>query len=398
MTREERILKVIKRDDKNIDYLPSQIEFTDRTKLIEISEEMGFSNVEDFQDYLQNHMKLTLSLDDAPLFFRNDIKVMRDLEKMGYAGIDLDKKIVYDRWGVGIEMFSNGFYAIYHPLEGSFRKQSSRHVPSNEEALKFIPEDFDRSIFSETDKNVISKFKAPDPDKEGNISWMSRDLKNYSGKFLVFTSGYEGIYERASRLLGFEKIMTMMYTDPVLLGELLDKITDYKIAMAKKAIELGFKVGHIGDDLGTQVAPIFSLEMFRKILKPRMDRLWKVWRDANIPILFHSCGEITEFIPDLIEMGLSVLEPIQPCMDLKYLKKEFGKNITFWGGIDTQFILPSGTPEDVKKMAKETIRILGKNGGYIIAPSQHIMEDVPLYNIRALVETIVAERENVLKN
>ena len=397
-TKEERILKVIKKEDQDLDYLPSQISFADRSKLLELSNAMGFPTLKKFQDYLQNHLQLTVSLDEAPLFFRNDVEMMKNLEEKGYAGVDLDKNIVYDRWGVGTEMYSNGFFTIYHPLEGEFRKEKSRHVPSNEEAANFMTDDFDKSILFEKDEIAIKRFKAPNPDKEGNTSWMERDLKNFSDDFLVFTSGYVGIYERTFHLLGFEKFMILIYTDPVLLSELLDKVTDYKIKMAKKTVDLGFKVGHTGDDLGTQVSPIFSLKMFRQILKPRMERLWKVWRDAKIPIIFHSCGNITEFIPDLIDMGLSVLEPIQPCMDLNYLKKQFGKYITFWGGIDTQSILPFGTPEEVKKMARDTIRILGKKGGHIIGPSQDVMEDVPLNNVRALVETIVAERENVLKS
>lgn len=111
----------------------------------------------------------------------------------------------------------------------------------------------------------------------------------------------------------------------------------------------------------------------------------------------HSCGDITEFLPDLIDVGLDVLEPVQPCMNLDLLKKEYGKDLVFFGGIDTQELLPYGSPEDVKEMAVETIRTLGKGGGYIIAPSQEIMNDVPLENIVALVETILDEREKAIR-
>jgi uroporphyrinogen decarboxylase len=83
-------------------------------------------------------------------------------------------------------------------------------------------------------------------------------------------------------------------------------------------------------------------------------------------------------------------------MDLAYLKKEFGKDLVFWGGIDTQTFLPFGTPQQVKKMARKTIRTLGKGGGHIIAPSQEVMNDVPIANVKALVETIIEERETVL--
>ncbi|HJN65037.1 MAG TPA: uroporphyrinogen decarboxylase family protein, partial [Pirellulales bacterium] len=105
---------------------------------------------------------------------------------------------------------------------------------------------------------------------------------------------------------------------------------------------------------------------------------------------------LTDFIPDLIDAGLRVLEPVQPCMDLAFLKREYGKDLVFYGGIETQNILPFGTPEQVKQLATETIRTLGKGGGMIIAPSQEVMNDVPIENVKALLETIIQERESVL--
>ena len=98
----------------------------------------------------------------------------------------------------------------------------------------------------------------------------------------------------------------------------------------------------------------------------------------------------------MLAIGLRVFEPVQPCMDLAYLKREFGKDLVFWGGIETQNLLPFGTPEQVKQMARETIRTLGAGGGHIIAPSQEVMNDVPIANVKALVETIVEERQTVL--
>ena len=117
-----------------------------------------------------------------------------------------------------------------------------------------------------------------------------------------------------------------------------------------------------------------------------------MYKDAGWLMSMHSCGCITKFLPDLIEAGLNVLEPVQPCMDLPLIKKNYGKDLTFWGGIDTQQLLPFGSPEDVRREAGATIRLLGKGGGHIIAPSQEVMKDVPLANIVALLETIKAER------
>jgi uroporphyrinogen decarboxylase len=111
--------------------------------------------------------------------------------------------------------------------------------------------------------------------------------------------------------------------------------------------------------------------------------------------MMHSCGNITDYIPDLIEIGLDALEPVQPCMNLEYLKAEFGDRLTLWGGIDTQQLLPFGTPEEVAAEAARVIRILGKGGRHIIAPSQEIMADVPIENIVALLNTIKKERYGV---
>jgi uroporphyrinogen decarboxylase len=120
--------------------------------------------------------------------------------------------------------------------------------------------------------------------------------------------------------------------------------------------------------------------------------VWNVYKDAGLPVIHHSCGNVMGLIPDMIEMGLDMLEPIQPVMDLKRLKREFGRHLSFWGGIDTQRILPYGTPEEVRRHTTEVIETLGQGGGLLIAPSQEIMPDVPLRNIVALMETVVEAR------
>ena len=384
MNREERVLNTIKR--KTIDFLPSQITFSDRTRLDDLAKVMGFDNGDQVEDYLQNHIKLTYSTCDMPLFNRNNIDLMKEVEKMGFAKVDLENGVVYDGWGVGVEMFSDGIFPCFHPLQNNDKKLVE----------KWMPNDLSKDFLDSTDEEAIKKYKAPDPNKKGNFYFAEKDIKEYSGDFLVVPSGYCGIYERAYFLMGFEEFMTNLALNPTLIGDLLDKITDYKIEIAKGFINAGIKIGHTGDDLGTQLGTMFSKQTFQKILKPRIARLWKTYKDAGLPVMFHSCGNVTEFLPDLIEIGLDVLEPVQPVMDLSYIKKEFGKDLTFWGGIDTQKILPYGTPEEVSKLASDTIKILGKGGGYIIATAQEVMKDVPIDNVKALVETIISERERAL--
>jgi uroporphyrinogen decarboxylase len=386
MNKEERALKTIRRGE--IDYLPSYVVFSDRTRMAKVGNTMGFKTIDEFDHFLENHFYMTLTLDDVPLFYRNDDATMRDLEERGYARVDWKNNVVYDRWGVGIERYSDGFFPRCHPLQAG----KDRHLVE-----KFMPSDLRKSVLFESDANAIRKYKAPDIDgKDDLFSWMEKDLKQFSGQFLVFPSGYIGVYERAYLLMGYEEFMTRLALDPKLVGILLDKITEYKVEIAKRTVNMGFKIGHYGDDLGGQTSTMMSKDMFRKHLKPRIARIWKVFKDAGLPVQLHSCGWITDFIPDLIDIGLDVLEPTQPVMDLGFLKKEYGKHITFWGGIDTQGVLPKGTPEEVKKLASDTIRILGKGGGYIIGPAQEIMNDVPIENVKALVETIVDLRQKVL--
>ncbi len=384
LTKEERVLRVI--DGKDVDYLPSQITFSDRTRDKAISEELGLSSAEALDPYLENHIHITLSLNDKALFFRNDRTEMARLQSLGFGGADWEDKTVYDSWGMGIQVDSDGFFSKFHPLQGK----------STERNARFMPPDVNRESLFCGFEEAVEKYTVPDLNRPGNFDEMAKDLAELSGDFLVLPSGYFGIYERAYGLMGFQEFMLNTALKPKAVHRLLDKITDYRVEFAKKIVEMGFKIGHLGDDLGAQDTTIFSRATFREFILPRIKRHWDVYNAAGIPIAMHSCGCLTDFLPDLIDIGLRVLEPVQPCMDLKFLKREYGKDLVFWGGIETQNYLPFGTPQQVRENTRETIRILGKGGGYIIGPSQEVMNDVPLENVKALVETIVEERQRVL--
>jgi len=385
MTKEERVLRVIQ--GKDVDYLPSQITFSDRTRDKEIASALGLAGPHELDAYLENHICITLSYHDKPLFYRNDRSEMARLAKMGFCGPYFEKNVVFDAWGMGIQVGSDGFFSCFHPLQNQTPPDYADHMPP----------DMVRECLFEADINVAAeKYRAPDITRPHIWDDMERDLAQHSGEYLVMPSGYFAIYERVMALMGFEEYMMNMALEPKAVHLLLDKVTEYRIEYAKKVVEMGFKMAHHGDDLGMQTGTVFSREMFREFVLPRLKAAWEPYNKAGIPIAMHSCGNLTDFIPDLLEIGLRVLEPVQPVMDLKYLKKEFGKHLVFWGGIETQNILPFGTPEQVKKLARDTIRTLGKGGGHIIAPSQEVMNDVPIANVKALVETIVEERKTVL--
>jgi len=110
-------------------------------------------------------------------------------------------------------------------------------------------------------------------------------------------------------------------------------------------------------------------------------------RQAGLPVSVHSCGDITEIIPDLIEIGVSMITPLQAeALDFKFLKREYGRDLTFWGGVSTQKTFPYGTPDEVRAEVRERIRVLGKGGGYILAPSHELQGDVPLENMLAFID------------
>jgi len=383
MTKEERVLRVINGQD--VDYLPSQITFSDRTRDAEITAALGIGP-DELDDYLENHIHISLCAHDKTLFYRNDREAMADLKAKGFCGTDWDNKMVYDSWGMGIMVGSDGFFACFHPLSKTATPEVAAHMPP----------DVNRETLFQDVEDAVANYTTPDLTRPGLFDEMKKDVDELSGDFLVMPSGYFATFERSHGLLGFQQMMTYMASKPKVVHDILDKVTEYRIEYAKKIVEMGFKVAHHGDDLGTQTGVMFSHDMFREFVLPRLKQAWQPYNDAGIPIIMHSCGNLTKFIPDLIDIGLRVLEPIQPCMDLEYIKREFGKDLVFWGGIETQNLLPFGTPEQVKEMARKAIRTLGKGGGHIIAPSQEVMNDVPIANIKALVETIVEERQTVL--
>jgi uroporphyrinogen decarboxylase len=383
MNKIERIIKTLNRE--NVDYLPSQITFADRTRNKEIAEALGLKNDEALDDYLENHLDFIFLKYDKPLFFRNDLDLMRKLEDEGIAGLDEENKIVYDIWGMGIRIGEDGFYYCYSPFQGD--------KEANKRAKPFLPPSFNLDLLDMEPKQAVKEFNPPEPTAKGNFEALKEDWDLIKDNVLAIPSGYFGIWERTNGMLGFKENLTYLILEPDTVEEMYEKITEYKIKVAHELIKMGFKVCHYGDDLAFQTSTFFSKEMYIKMLLPYHKRLFKVYKDAGVKIIYHSCGNVTPFLPELIDAGVDVLEPVQPCMDLNYLIDNFGKDLIFMGGIDTQNILPFGTPNEVKKHVKDVISILGRYGGYIIAPSQEIMKDVPIKNIIALIEAIKKERK-----
>jgi uroporphyrinogen decarboxylase len=190
-----------------------------------------------------------------------------------------------------------------------------------------------------------------------------------------------------------EEAMIRMMTAPELYEAALDKITDLHVETCERFLDAGgskFPIFCVGDDFATQRGLMISPAKWRQFIKPRLDRIIEVGRRRGKVVWFHSCGDITSVLPDLIEMGVHVWETVQlhtlPFSALE-LKRRYGDHLAFFGGINTQR-LPFAGPEAVRDEVAQCIEALGKGGGYICGPDHTINRDVPPENTIALFQAI----------
>lgn len=199
---------------------------------------------------------------------------------------------------------------------------------------------------------------------------------------------------------GYEQFLLDMLMNESLARAILEKLLDvYRerarqlLAVAKDSIDVIF----LTDDLGTQGGPMIDPEVFRRLLKPVMaDLVGFIKKESGKPILLHSCGSVRRFIPDLIQIGIDALNPVQISargMDPAELKREFGKDIVFWGGgCDTQKVLNGSTPAQVRDAVRRSIEAFAPGGGYVFTQVHNIQAQVPVENILAMYETALEYR------
>jgi uroporphyrinogen decarboxylase len=245
----------------------------------------------------------------------------------------------------------------------------------------------------------LEGYSWPDPYAPGRgegAEAMARRL--YEGTDLALLGRFGGpIVETPLYLVGWENWLVRLAREPEFAAALLDKITDIQIALDRVGLEATAKYLQIfkvsGEDLGMQTGPLYSPKMFRTLLLPRLRRRWRAARgyldqvNQAVKIMLHSCGGIRPYIPDLIEAGIQVLDPVQPRavgMDSAGLKRDFGDRLTFHGGVDIQEVLPFGSEEDVEAEVRRRIRAFAPGGGYILASAHNVQADVPPPNLVAM--------------
>lgn len=220
----------------------------------------------------------------------------------------------------------------------------------------------------------------PEPASEG-IAVTATAVAALHGRGLAVSGGYwPGVFEHAKAWLGDARALTDPHDDPAAFGMVLDRIQDWIAAIYGGYAQAGTDIVWMGDDLGTQRSLVMSPEDYRRWYRPRHREIVQHLRALrpDVVIAFHCCGHVTPLIRDLIGIGIDVLEAVQAeTMDLSLLKREFGRDIAFWGGIGAQSVLARTTSEQVAAGVCETLRVMAPGGGYMAAPCHTLTDDVP---------------------
>jgi uroporphyrinogen decarboxylase len=234
----------------------------------------------------------------------------------------------------------------------------------------------------------IENYPCPKID-EKSLELVGREVREIrdSGRM---SSSYSGsLYEWCWNLRGQEEFMTDLYDHPEYVEALTEKVSEFTKILALATVRAGADVLAFYDDAGMQTALQISPVHWRKYIKPGWKKIWEaVKRENSESIIFlHSCGCIEEIIPDLIEIGLDVLHPIQPeTMDVYKICEKFGGDIAFWGTVSSQRTIPFGSRQEISDEIKARVEKIGKKGGFVLSPANIMGPEVPFDNISAFAE------------
>jgi len=305
-----------------------------------------------------------------------------------------DGKVRFDGWGAGWGAETEGYWHAHAPLAG---------------------------------KADLGTYPWPDPDAPGLLAAAERLLAaDGDGHFIVPNFGF-ALFERAWSLRGFEALLMELVAEPVWVEELLERVVTLQVRLAKRFVGLrvctpgsagssaagaggarhpsdagedvgrrgleaasvrGIDGGYFGDDYGAQRSLLFAPRIWRQMIKPRLARLFAVFREAGLPVILHSDGDLWPILPDLVDIGLTCLNPVQPeVLDHGRLRREFGRHLSFYGGLSTQAVLSGGTPAQVREAVGACVCALAPDGtGLVLGPSHRMQSDIPVENVEAMLE------------
>lgn len=275
--------------------------------------------------------------------------------------IRIDDDTVVDEWGVGWQGGAYLHYAsILHGLES-------------------------------LGPDELRQYPFPDLDQDYRYEGVAEQIGAMHARGLA-TACYPGsIFEQAWYMRGMEQLFVDILTDPGTADFLLDRVTDVAAAAAAKLAAAGLDMLILGDDIASQEGLVMSLEMYRRVFKPRLARVIRAAKEAkpDIHVFYHSDGNVWNAIPDLIDAGVTVLNPIQPeCIDPAAVKREFGDRLAFFGCMSVQRTMPFGTPDEVRAEVKQRLATIGQGGGLLLAPAHVLQPDTPWENVVAFFDAV----------
>jgi len=236
------------------------------------------------------------------------------------------------------------------------------------------------------------------PTAEGFLrpDWKQQALKTIAATPESFHIGHLGwgLFERSWNLRGFENALMDTIAEPDFYAEVLDKLTELYLQFVAYTVDLPIDGILFGDDWGDQRGVIIGAERWRKFLKPRWARIYDAVHAQGKVVMSHSCGSVAEIIPDLIEIGLDVLESVQPeaaGMNPYALKRQWGDKITFWGSLGSQSLIPFGTPAQLTQEIQRLVSEMGEGGGYIMSPAKPLQPETPTENAVAILEAFTGQ-------
>jgi uroporphyrinogen decarboxylase len=235
---------------------------------------------------------------------------------------------------------------------------------------------------------TLGNYKFPDPENPARFAGFPSALSERGERLAVATIAFT-LFERAWTLVGMENLLMAMISEEQFVNDLLDRIIEYDMEIARIALSFDIDAMRFGDDWGQQRGLIMGPVMWRKYIGPRIAKLYGLVKKSGKRVFIHSCGQVEELFPDLIDSGVDVFNPFQPeVMDVGVMKDRHGQRLTFFGGISTQKTLPYGTPEQVRVEVEHLIERVGRDGGYIAAPAHDVPKDARPDNIAAMLDVL----------
>jgi len=348
MTPRERLLAAINR--RKPDRLPKAISFTEPALRV-FREKTG---ADDPQEYFGVE---TRWVGFAPTRVKTDWK--RFLP-------DLPEGSEFSEWGVGYLKRPDTHYFRYAgPMRSFTTVEQIRSYPYPDIMADYRHADLEERVAALQDQGyAVAGSVTPEGGAFFEAAWVLRDL---------------------------DQLLVDFAANPEMAEALLDEVAERSAFMSRRFAEAGVDLIYTGDDVGSERAMLISPATWRRFIKPRFARIIAAARQVrpDIPVFYHCDGYCEPIIPELIEIGVTILNPVQPeCMDPVKLKRQFGDRLAFWGTIGTQTTMPFGTPDDVRAAVRHMFETVGNGGGLVIAPTQVIEPDVPWENIESFFAAV----------